>query len=176
MPERIPIPGPTPDEESRQLAEAIADLHFVTGTVVEAGGELVPGEAVDELKRAWRASEVSMRHLALNLLSGRVALKRGPEMRVRRKPIRYATLVEHDLTGPVGQAKRSALQRFRDRFLMFWNSLPRTDEKRAKAAEAAGSYLELGATVVGSIPHYEKVVELLSLTKQLVDRRAKRGV
>jgi hypothetical protein len=58
---------------------------------------------------------------------------------------------------------------------MFWNSIPRTDEKRTKAAEAVSPYLELGATVVDSIPGYDKVVELLSLAKQLVDQRAKRG-
>jgi hypothetical protein len=37
-------------------------------------------------------------------------------------------------------------------------------------------YLERGANVVTSIPGYKKIVEFLSLTKQLVDIRAKRGV
>jgi len=58
---------------------------------------------------------------------------------------------------------------------MFWNSEPRTDEKRARAADAATDYLEFGATVVSSIPGYDKVEELLLLGKQLVSARAKRG-
>ena len=76
----------------------------------------------------------------------------------------------------MGKIKRSTLGRLKDRFFMFWNSHPRTDEKRTQAADAACEYLELGSTVVSSIPGYEKIVELLSLTKQLVGMRAKRGV
>ena len=72
--------------------------------------------------------------------------------------------------------KRSTLGRLKDRFFMYWNSEPRTDEKRAKSADAASDYLEFGATVVSSIPGYEKVVELLALGKQLVGCRAKRGI
>jgi hypothetical protein len=173
MPERIFIPGPSPDEESRQMAEAVADLHFVMGTVVDAKGELVPGEAVDELTSAWDASEGSMRQLAIDLVPSNVPLDLPAAQ--PRKTIPATVLETGALTGAPGRAKRTALQRFKDGFLMFWNSIPRTDEKRQKAAEAATPYLELGATVVGSVPGYEKVVELLSLTKQLVDKRAKRG-
>ena len=174
MPERIFIPEPSPQEESRQLAEAIADLHFAVGTVVEARGELVPGEAVDELTSAWNESQGSMRQLAIDLVPPNVSLDLPPGH--PRNPIHVGVLKEHDLTGAPGRAKRTALQRLKDTFFMFWNSMPRTDEKRTKAAEAASPYLELGATVVGSIPGYEQVVELLSLTKQLIDQRAKRGV
>jgi hypothetical protein len=174
MPEPIPIPGPLPEEESRQMAKAVADLHFVVATVVEARGELVPGEAVDELTSAWNASEGSMRQLAINLVPANVSLDLPPPQ--PRYPIPVGVLDNGDLTGAPGHAKRTALQRFKDGFLMFWNSIPRTDEKRTKAAGALSPYLELGATVVSSIPGYEKVVELLSLTKQLVDQRAKRGI
>jgi len=174
MPNRFFLPGPSADEECRQLAEAVADLHYVMATVVEARGELIPGEAVDELTVAWEASESSMRQLAVNLVPDWYRFPIPPDPPPNRIP--HAVLAERDLTGPVGQAKRSALQRFRDVFLMFWHSLPRTEEKKAKAAEAAGDYFDLGATVIGSIPGYEKAVELLSLIKQLVGFRAKRGV
>jgi hypothetical protein len=59
---------------------------------------------------------------------------------------------------------------------MFWNSEPRSDEKRGKAADAASDYLEFGATVIGSIPGYEQVVELLAFGKQLLRIRTKRGI
>jgi len=173
MAERIFIPGPPPEEDSRQLAEAVADLHFVVGTVVEARGELVPGEAVDELASAWNESQGSMRQLAIDLVPSNVVLDLPPSH--SRKTISIEVLEGHGLTAAPGRAKRTALQRLKDTFFMFWNSIPRTDEKRIKAAEAASPYLELGAKVVGSIPGHDKVVELLSLTKQLVDQRAKRG-
>jgi len=67
------------------------------------------------------------------------------------------------------------LGRLKDHFLMFWNSEPHTDEKISKAANGVCDYLELGSTVVGSIPGREKVIELISLVKQLVSVRAKRG-
>jgi hypothetical protein len=134
----------------------------------------VPGEAVDELTSAWNASEGSMRQLAIDLVPADFSLDL-PAAQPRR-PIPVGVLEECGLTGAPGHAKRTALQRFKDAFLMLWNSIPRTDEKRTKAADAASPYLELGATVVGSIPGHDKVVELLSLTKQLVDQRAKRGV
>jgi hypothetical protein len=59
---------------------------------------------------------------------------------------------------------------------MFWNSEPRSEEKRKRAAKAAIDYLEFGGTVVGSIPGSDKIVELLSLGRQLLSIRAKRGV
>jgi hypothetical protein len=90
-------------------------------------------------------------------------------------PISHDSLVQNQLTGPVGKVKISTLGRLKDRFFMFWNSEPRTDEKRAKSAEAASEYLEFGATVVGSIPGHDKVVELLALGKQLIGWRVKRG-
>lgn len=58
MPKRISVPGPGPEpqEEARQLAEAVSDMHYVSGTIVEAATELVPGESVDELITAWSES------------------------------------------------------------------------------------------------------------------------
>jgi len=132
------------------------------GTIVEGARELVPGESVDELAIAWGESEGSMRELVGGLIS--------------QPPVISHDVLKHSqLTGPVGKVKRSTLGRLKDRFFMFWNSEPRTDEKRTKSADAASDYLEFGATVVSSIPGYEKVVELLSLGKQLISIRAKRG-
>ena len=90
-------------------------------------------------------------------------------------PTLVAPPLENELSGDVGKLKRSMLARLKDRFLMFANSQPETDEKRSKAADAACDYLEAGSTVVSSIPGYEKVVEVLSLVKQLITIRAKRG-
>jgi hypothetical protein len=78
--------------------------------------------------------------------------------------------------GAVGKIKTSTLGRLRDRFFMFWNSEPRSDEKRGKAADAASDYLEFGATVIGSITGYEQVVELLAFGKQLLRIRESRKV
>jgi hypothetical protein len=174
MPERIILPAPSPEEESRQLAEVVADLHYVMATVVEGGGELVPGEAVAELESAWGSSEVTIRQLAVNLVPPNSVFPVTPE--TAPTPIPHTTLVSADLAGPVGQAKRNALQRLKDRFFMFWRSVPRTEEKREKAAEAACDCLELGSKVVSSIPGYEKVVELIELVRHFVGQRSKRGV
>jgi hypothetical protein len=167
MPERIFVPTPEPPEELRQLAEAVADLHYVMGIIVENAKEFVPGEAVDELGAAWVTSEESMRRLVENLIPdsyiGDIDTK-----------IEHATLEQAQLTGAVGKAKRSILERLKDAFFMYWNSEPRTNEKRAGAVAAASELLEAGSTIVSSIQGYEYVVEILSITKQLMGIRAKR--
>jgi hypothetical protein len=140
MPERIIVPTPGLPEESRQLAEGIADLHYVVGLIVEGAKELIPGEAVDDFTTAWQKSETSMRTLVQNLIP-----LTAPDA---VPPISPATLQTAQLTGDVGKLKRSTLARLKDRFLMFWNSEPRNDEKRIKASEAAADYLEFGATEV----------------------------
>src|SRR5262245_8491264 len=127
MPERIIVPAPGLPEESRQLAEAIADLHYVVGVIVEGAKELIPGEAVDDFTNAWQKSEPSMRTLVNNLIS-----PTPPNVVPAIPP---ATLETAHLTGDVGKIKRSTLARLKDRFLMFWNSEPRNAEKRAKASE-----------------------------------------
>jgi hypothetical protein len=142
------------------------------GTIMEARGELIPGEAVDELSLAWEASEGVVRQLAVNLAPADATFPVAPVPPPETIP--YTTLVGADLTGPVGKAKRSFLQRLKDRFFRFWHLLPRTDEARARAGEAAVEYLELGETVVSSIPGYEKAVELISLFRQLTGQKVKR--
>jgi hypothetical protein len=149
------------------LSEALADLHYVTSLIVENARELIPGEAVDELALAWSKSEASMATLVHRLTT-------SPPPNV--SPIAYTVLEQAELTGDVGKIKRSMLGRLKDRFLMYWNSEPRTDDKRMVALGAASDYLEFGGTVVGSIPGSDKIVEVLSLVKQLVGIRAKRGV
>jgi hypothetical protein len=166
VPERIVVPEPAPNEERRQLAETIADLHYVSCIVVENASQLVPGEAVDELKLAWNQSEPSMRSLVNKLQVDYDEKETGFDPKV---------LSEHELFGPSGSLKRSTLYRLKDRFLMYWNSEPRTDEKRAKAAEAGIDYLDCAATVVSSIPGMEKIVEIINLLKQLISIRLKRG-
>jgi hypothetical protein len=164
MPHRIIVPGPAAIEESRQLAEAVSDVHYVMGTIVEGAKELIPGESVEELTTAWQASEESFQTLVTDLT-----------LPAAQPKIQHQTLVNSQLAGDVGKVKLSTLRRLKDRFFMFWHSEPRTDEKRGQAADAASNYLELSSTVVSSIPGYEKIVELLSLVKQLIDVRMKRG-
>jgi hypothetical protein len=164
MPTRITVPLPTPEEESRQLAESVSDMHFVIGTIVDGAAELVPGESIEELRASWRTGEESFRML-VSALTDKAT-----------QPAVLQTLVDTQLAGDVGRLKRSTLARLRDLFFSFWNSEPRTDEKRRGAGDAASDYLELGATVVGSIPGWEQIEELISLVRQLVQARRKRGV
>ena len=168
MPSRIDVPGPDPSEESRQMAEAVADLHYVVSLLVDNATELIPGEAVDELKAAWKESEDSMRILVERLIP-------SSKPKANYPAIKHETLKQSQLTGEVGKVKRSTLARLKDRFFMYFRSEPRTDEKRLKASDAAADYLEFGVTVVSSIPGFEQVVEVLSLVKQLLGVRAKRG-
>lgn len=163
--QRITVPEPDPHEELRQLAEVVSDLHYVVSLIVDNATQLLPGESIEEVANAWNQSDQSMRDLADKLTT-----------KDSTKAIQYADLQKNELTGAPGKLKRSFLARVRDRFLQFWNSDPRTDDKRTKAAEAGAEYLEAGATVISSIPGYEKVVEILSLLKQLLGIRARRGV
>ena len=179
MADPIVVPAPDLREQLRQLATAIADLHRVTNIVVENAKQFVPGEAVDDLRSAWTSSQGSMRELVSRLLPDSDPLgdmTRALEHPTHPWPDFIPDLRKGDLLGEVGKFKTSMLGRLKDRFFMFWNSEPRTDEKRQNAAEAACDHLELGCTVVGSIPGYEKVVEILSLTTQLIGFRTKRGV
>ena len=164
MPIRISVPPAPPAEESRQLAESVAEMHYVIGTIVEGAKELVPGESVDELTAAWAGATDSFRNLVTDLT--------GP---ADQSAIPHKSLVDAQLTGDVGKLKRSTLARLKDRFFRFWNSEPRTDEKRLGAADAACDYLELCETVVSSIPGWEKIEELVALVRQLLQVRKKRG-
>jgi hypothetical protein len=147
------------------LAEAIADLHHVMAIVVENAPELIPGEAVDELRNAWADAEPRFAALVESLIP-------QPPFPER---IRYDQLVEAQLTRAVGRAKRAFLKRGFDGFMRHWNSAPRTRRKQLRATEAAADYLEFGESVVGSIPGHEYVVEALALTRQLLGVRARRG-
>jgi len=169
MPTRIIVPEPQPGEELRQIAESVADLHFTISAIVESAGELIPGENVDELTDVWNTYEganenSSMHQLITNLTSP-----------TAQEPISHETLAQSQLTGKVGKVKRSTLSRYIDRFFMYWNSEPRTDEKRIKSAEAASDYLEFATTFFGSIPGHDHIVELISLVRQLISLRVKRG-
>jgi len=173
MPARILVRGPSADEEVRALAEVVSDLHYGVGVVVENATYLLPGEAVDELREAWSEGEKDFIQLvrALDRKAQVVPPISPPVENV--PPIPHEVLAAHELTGPVGKAKRSLAQRLKDRFFSFWNAEPRSSEKIAGAREAAASWFEFGEAVVGSIPGWEKLVELLSLVRQLFSQRAK---
>jgi hypothetical protein len=166
MPTRLVVPWPELPEERRLLAETVADLHYVLSLVVYWGEYLLPGESVEEMRSAWQMSEQGMATLVQRLI---------PSVPPSGEMLPDAAIVGADLTGAVGKVKRSMLGRLRDSFLMYWNSEPRTEEKRAKAGEAGANYFEFGATLVSSIPGQEKIVELLSLGRQLLGVRARRS-
>ena len=177
MANRISVSAPQTGEESRQLAEAVADLHYVVGIIVEHAKEFIPGEAVDEITQAWEKSQGSMRNLIAELDPSPPSPPPPPLPPTRiLPPINHDTLSAGELTGDVGRIKKSMLSRLKDRFFMFWNSEPRTVEKIAKAAEAACDYFEAWSTIMSSIPGHEQVVEFLSVMNQLINIRAKRGV
>ena len=172
MPERIYVPDPDPFEERRQIAESVADLHYTMGTIVDNADKFIPGEAVEEFKAAWDEDvNPAMRHLVNNLLPLRPDVPPPPT-----PPIPIEVLQRHQLTGKAGKAKRATLARFKDRFFMFWNSCPLTEETRASAREAAVEYLDFGAIFTSSIPGYEQVEEALCLGKKLIEFRINRGV
>ena len=169
MPTRLSVPLSEPQEESRQIAESIADLHYVLSVIIEESKELIPGESQYELTTAWNASNDSNQLFSLpKLITNLTSTPAAPQ-------ISYQSLSKSELINEIGKIKRSTLGRLKDSFLMFWNSEPRTDEKRTKASKAASDYLEFAATFVGSIPGYENIVEFISLVKQLISLRTKRG-
>jgi hypothetical protein len=174
MPTRLIIPEPNIDEERRQIAESVADLHYTMSTVKENAKEFIPGEAVDEFEAVWDESERSMCQLIRNLLPPPSIL--DPSFPPPTQIIRTEDLERHQLIGKVGKIKRNTLTRFRDWFFMFWNSssLPHTEETIAQARKAVVEYLDFGAIFVSSIPGYEQVEELLSLGKKLVEFRLNR--
>jgi hypothetical protein len=174
MPDSTLVQPPAESEQVRLLAAAIADLEAVVSIVVENRDELLPGEAADELLQAWSHSRQSFNRLAQDVL--RAA---GPPVVPTPAPstaaVTVASLQAHHLIGPVGAAKRSMLSRLRDAFRMYWHTLPRTDDRRTKAAAAAIDLFEYGASIAGSIPGGGVVEEALLLFKQAVTVRYRRG-
>ena len=156
------VPPPPPPEESRLLAEALADVHRAMSLIADKGLYLLPGESVDEFRAAWFQSQESMARL-INSLSG-----------ARKDGVPYGQLAEHGLTGEEGKLKRSTLRRFFDAFMSHITE-PFTKEKQLKVMEAGSDLSGTAATIVGSIPGHEKLVELFSLAGQLMGIRARRG-
>ncbi len=170
MPTRLSTGEPDSLEEARRLAEAVADLHYTIGLIVEQPDEIIAGEAIEELKEMWATSGGEALASIVRGLT-----ERNPENDADTA-ISHADLTMAGLTGAAGKAKRSLLHRLKDRFLMFWRSSPRTHEKRTSAAIAACDYLDFGSSVVGSIPGGSQAVEVISLVKQLIGIRLRRGV
>lgn len=167
MPERLFVPPPSSDEELRQLAQIVARLHYVMSIIVEHATEFVPGESAYEIAGAWNITGPKLAQLVNDLPQQPGHPSYGPPL--------FQQIAEAELIGDVGELKKSALNRFIDRFFSYWYSEPRTDEKRTKSAETAESLADLGATIVGSIPGQEYAVEFLSVTSQLIGERLKRG-
>jgi len=168
--------SPTPRPSS--LAEAIADLDYVLSIIVEHSTEFLPGEAVDEIKSAWSEAEFEISRSSRSISLGRGLLfLSGVVNRPLDPPARGVTdttLNDHQLTGPVGRAKRGLMKRQFDGFMSHWNIEPRTEERRVGAAEAGADFLEMGATVVSSVAGYEQIVEVISLVRLALEVRARR--
>jgi hypothetical protein len=163
------VPDPTEAEQIRDLAESVADMHKVLSIIVENRADFVPGESVDELWDAWIASSKSVADLVEDLK------RKAKEPLDVPPPPPDAGLLNAELLGKTGKAKRSFLRRLKEAFYAFWySSQPRSEETRTKAAEAAVDYLEFGATVAGSIPGAEYFNEVISLVRQLISMRLKR--
>jgi hypothetical protein len=180
-PTRIPVPDPEPAEESRQLIEHLADLHYVMGIVVANAEHFLPGESIDELRFAWANAGPGLEKLIRGLTPPPKG--KGHENEPAGQPvISHAKLVEAELTGATGAAKRGFWRRLRDAFLSFWKSEPRTDEKTRKAMEAGKDYFEFSETILGSLasvveghPYIHGLAEIASLIGQLFGVRLKRG-
>ncbi|MCA0242968.1 MAG: hypothetical protein LCI02_19150 [Proteobacteria bacterium] len=168
--------GPGQYEEMRLLAEAFSGLQSMVAVIVEHRLELLPGEAADELSSAWNCSQKAFSQLAQEL---RVLADtpRSAKAGARRDAITHTLLEDHQLLGPVGHAKRSLLGRLRSAFYEYWNSIPRTDEKRHAAAHFAIETCEAGASIAGSIGGAlgGAVEEALLLIKQSLSVRLQRG-
>jgi len=129
MPTSTPmdIPRPSPDEELRQWAQAFADLHHVLDLIVKDAAYFVPGEAVDELIKAWDEAKESAEDLVQTF-------KQGTTPGTDYSPIPPDELEKNQLILSVGDAKKSIMRRFKDRVLACLKSLPRTPEIIRRAA------------------------------------------
>jgi hypothetical protein len=176
---RINVPEPTAQEERRQLAETIAEIHSAMRTIIiEDNGELLPGESKDELKAAWSKSDKELRGVVQKLSSEQPSQPAGAVTKARptETALTYKDLQSHGLTGAEGKAKRNWVKRKLDEFWAYWNSQPRTDEKRKQSAESAIGLLKISGTLLGSIPVVGEVLhEIASLVEQAVAGRMKRG-
>ena len=186
MAERIRVPEPDLWEEMRLTAKALSDLHHVLAVVVNNAKSFVPGESVDQLDTAWHLSESSIRVLAErfapeeNDQSGSVRalaerMSKGPAAQVSKEESQSYDLRGAELSGEVGQLKRSTLDRLKDSFFGWFYSEPLTKKKLAKAAGAASDYLDAAVMFVGSIPGAkESAVEIVALVRHLIGIRSKR--
>ena len=107
MATRLAVPDASVQEQIRDLAAAIADLHYVIGIVVENAKEFIPGESVEEFVTSWERSNESFGALVNSLVSLTGKQSRG---RIPEAPkLSVTQLRENDLLGETGRAKRSTL-------------------------------------------------------------------
>ena len=169
MADVIDVPAPSPTEDRRLLAVAVNDLYKTMDFVIVHNARyFLPGEAVEEMQAAWDRLEAPAMAALVRDLAG---LSPAPTVSTED-----TILADHGLTGESGAIKRSMLSRFKDSVYRFFTAEPRTTENIRNAAETASGYFELGATVVKSVPGYDRVEEFLSLTRMLLGLRARRGV
>src|SRR5215471_47329 len=184
------VPGPDAFEERRQTAEVVADIHHTLSRVVERAPELLPGEAVDEVKDAWPAHSEAFSKLVDTLAPFdprlfaqlRTAYQERERQQIDVPPgqspanpspfVAPPGTIDLDLdsaglTGKAGRAKRWTLGWLRDRFYRFFNSAPFKRLTQAKCVQALAEYANFASSFVGSIPVAaqvkEKVIECIEL-------------
>lgn len=164
-PRRLRVPAAAPREEARQLAEALADLHYLMGLLVYNGEYFLPGEELDSIRRAWTQSDETM--------AGVIARLASPSPTVLRR------LRNEELLGAPGSAKRRFMARPLSGFMEHWGSEPRTSERVHSASDAALTGLEVGETVcdslVGIVPGVGVVKEAAGLLRHGLVIRRNRG-
>jgi hypothetical protein len=154
------VPGAAIDEQIRHLASLLADLHKMLEVIHANRGELLPGEAQDEFDRAWTEGSHKLRELTDRVLADREQ--------------DHQKYIDAQLTGNSGSLKKSMWQWSLSDFRALWHSEPRTSETRQRAQLAAAKALDITTPFVDSIPMSKPVVELMSATKFLLEKRANR--
>jgi hypothetical protein len=133
-------------------------LNLMTANAVH----FLPGEAHDEMKRAWDEASPSFDVMLDAILRTRkIKTETGESVSLSDR-----VLSANHLTENVGAAKLSALRRWKERFLRFCATLPAQDVAKTPAVEAGLEYLELATNIAGSIPGAGPIKELLGLYKQ----------
>lgn len=155
------VPPATTNEQVRQLAELLSDLHEMLGVIDANRYELIPGESQATFHQSWVETSAKLQQLTVEVSNNAAQGMTTP-------------YVDHQLTGPSGTLKRSFWCRAWDEVRSVLFAQPRTDELRQRIQKATGRALEVTCTVIESIgsAYSKPVIEFLAGAKHLLDLRA----
>ena len=137
-------------------------LHHVMRIVVTYGEFFLPGEAVEEVRAAWRESDPLLAELIQDIAD-------GPDLD------NSVDLEPGHLLGASGRMKREFLNREYPAFMARWGSRPEKKVQLQRARKRAAQLADAGATVLGSIPGGEPFAEVVDMIGKHVLHRFKRG-